>query len=86
MSPPFSPTDWWGSNGCRYDGKPGHVCLDAWGRPVGGSHPCIAESRAAMAELFDRYRTPGELRIKGLDDVAARLAAKLGTFDRAVGE
>ena len=82
----FPRPDWWGEAGCRYDGKPGHVCLDVWGRPLDGSHPCIAECRAAMGDLMDRYRTPGELRIKGIDDVAARIAAKLGTFARAVGE
>ena len=47
---------WWGEHGCRVAGQPGHVCLDVWGRPVEGSHPCVAEARAAMTDLFEQYR------------------------------
>lgn len=52
----FSTSNWWGSKGCRFAGRPEHLCLDSFGRPVDGSHPCIAECRAAMADLFDQYR------------------------------
>lgn len=56
MTPPFSPAEWWGAKGCRYATEPGHVCLDVFGRPVAGSHPCVAEARSAIRDLFDSYR------------------------------
>lgn len=56
----FSRPDWWGEDGCRRDGEPGHTCLDVWGHaPADSCRPCVAEQRAAMAETFERYRAVG---------------------------
>lgn len=53
----FSPTDWWGSKGCRFAGQPGHVCLDVWGQAAEHSgKPCVMELRAAMRDDMDRIR------------------------------
>lgn len=49
--------DWWGEHGCRHAGETGHVCVDVFGRPPAETRrPCVAEARAAMAELFETYR------------------------------
>ena len=56
-APLFPRPTWWGESGCRHAGDDGHVCLDVFGGPPAETRrPCVAEARAAMADLFDRYR------------------------------
>lgn len=75
---PFPRPDWWGEHGCRHAGQPGHVCLDVFGRALAGGHPCVAEARSAMVDLFEAYQPAGGgIRIHGLADVAVRVAEKL---------
>lgn len=56
-APSFPRPTWWGESGCRHAGDDGHVCLDVFGGPPAETHrPCVAEARAAMSDLFERYR------------------------------
>lgn len=56
-APIFPRPEWWGEHGCRHEDETGHVCLDVFGQPPAETRrPCVAEVRAAMAELFETYR------------------------------
>lgn len=55
-APPL-PRAFWGEDGCRHANDDGHVCLDVFGGPPAETRrPCVAEAKAAMADLFERYR------------------------------
>lgn len=80
---PFPRPLFWGERGCRHADEPGHVCRLSNGMPVEPGQCCFDEAKSALAEM---HPAAVGVPITGVEDVAARLAEKLGTLGRAVGQ